>query len=164
MCPLVDTGLTDLPKTGGRMNDPLPPACDSPAIGSSAGRTRVLTSFSDRISRIVISHGLKSLFCVNWNVLRGQTVMLNHAETLIVWRFFSVGSRMVWSRSWGIIPDGLRCQPVKFNHAISHNCKVQLFWKGHKYLLSKCPNHEVNCANFHGLLRKAEFYLMPHDF
>ena len=46
--------------------------------------------------------------------------------------------------------------------------KVQLFWKGLKNmpssswfgrLLSKCPNHEEDCASFCGPLRKAKLYL-----
>ena len=52
--------------------------------------------------------------------------------------------------------------------------KVQLFWEGHKicriflYLNSKRQNHEEDCTNFCGLLRRAELYWrkvsvwMPH--
>ena len=42
--------------------------------------------------------------------------------------------------------------------------KVQLFWEGHKnlpncpYLLNKRQNHKHDCANFCGILRKAELY------
>ena len=30
-------------------------------------------------------------------------------------------------------------------------------------LLSKCPNHEKDCANFCGLLRKAELYVIDQS-
>ena len=49
-----------------------------------------------------------------------------------------------------------------FNHIIrigfSVLVKVQLFWEGHKNLLSKCQNHKEDGANFCGFLRKAELY------
>ena len=49
-----------------------------------------------------------------------------------------------------------------FNHIIrigfSVLVKVQLFWEGHKNLLSKCHNHKEDGANFCGFLRKAELY------
>ena len=36
--------------------------------------------------------------------------------------------------------------------------KVQLFWEGHKSLPKKCQNHEEDCANLCGLLKKTELY------
>ena len=43
----------------------------------------------------------------------------------------------------------------KVKHVPFFSCSV--LKKGH--LLSKRPNHEEDCSNFCGLLRKAEFYL-----
>ena len=47
---------------------------------------------------------------------------------------------------------------INFRH---HECKVQLFWEGHKNVRNRpygfeIQNHEDDCANFCGLLRKAE--------
>ena len=44
--------------------------------------------------------------------------------------------------------------------------KVQLFWEGHKNVRNRpygfeIQNHEDDCANFCGLLRKAELYRAP---
>ena len=46
-----------------------------------------------------------------------------------------------------------------FMHGFLHLMfKVQVFREGHKNLLSKRQNHEEDCTNLCGLLRKAELY------
>ena len=42
--------------------------------------------------------------------------------------------------------------------------KVQLFWEGHKSFPKKCQNHEEDCANLCGLLRKIELYVLAEIY
>ena len=57
------------------------------------------------------------------------------------------------------------------NHVVNGDAKVQFFWEGHKKLRSRPhrfdiyhQNHEDDCANFCGLLRKAELYFIGVAF
>ena len=59
-----------------------------------------------------------------------------------------------------IICERYNAMYIKFSFSekatkICSICLVLWFWR----LLSKCQNHEAECANFCGLLRKAELYL-----
>ena len=53
-----------------------------------------------------------------------------------------------WQKCWS--PK----RKFSFSEKATKNCAISLIWFWR--LLSKCQNHEADCANIHGLLRKAD--------